>query len=359
MLDPNPPGDAAIALERSEARFRALFDHSPTLSATLDPHGVIQSVNRHGAAELGYPKASLLGFSLFDHVHLEDRAGFAACVHEAATSHEVSSCDIRLFRRDGRCMWVRASARSMADSEGRAVLLLACKDLTEHKEAVARLLEHQTRLRLLTKALRLAEEKERRRIASCLHDAVGHSLALARIKLGAFRRPHGSGELLEVDELIAEAIEATRSLTFELSPPLLYEVGLEAALEAMGERLVESNGLALVFYADAAPKPLGLDTKVVLYRLVEELLINVLKHAQADSVRMSVVATSDEIEIAVSDDGVGLEDPEAGAPSRATAGHGLLSLREQLKALGGRLVVETAPGQGTTMRICAPLEASQ
>lgn len=359
MKDRLHSGNAPSAPMLNDARFQAFFDHSPTFWAMIDSDGVIQDVNFHGASKLGYDKGDLAGNPVLPHLHEEDRRAFGEQLAITRTTPgTVASRDLRLLRKDQRPVWVRASARSVPDQRAEATILLVCKDLTEEKRSKARLLADQARLRILTMELRLAEEKERRRIAAGLHDDVGHSLALARIKLASARKgdPPVTEEVLDsVCRLIDEAIKATRSLTFELSSPVLYELGLEAALESLGERVIENNGINFVFTTDQEPRPLSLNAKVVLYRSAEEILLNALKHSRARSVHLAVTTVEDRMEICIEDDGVGFIVPD-GKPA-ATSGHrfGLLSVDAQLQAIGGQLQVSTAVARGTTARIVAPL----
>ncbi len=224
-----------------------------------------------------------------------------------------------------------------------------------------RLPNYQAQLRSLTLEVALAQEKERRRIALGLHDEVGHSLALARMKLGELRRRPGAGRdpgLAQVCAFIDHAIQATRGLTFDLSCPILYELGLEAALECVGERMVAANGVHFALESDGLSKPMSGDARIVLYRSVSELLLNAVKHARASSVRIDLRRASNRIEITVADDGIGFDSTEISRRKGRTGGFGLLSVREQLWAIGGRFEVDSAPGEGTICLIMAPLESS-
>lgn len=362
VLDLTRTKEVEVALRRSEERFKALYDQSPSISLTVDREGVILSINSDGAAELGYSKDALVGVPVLEVVHQEDRAVFRDQLE--GTSRRLAAVASRTFRhlrKDGSALWVRGSVRSMLDSDGRMMLLLVSKDLTEQKENEERLLDYQTRLRTLTLALGLAEERERRRIALGLHDNIGHTLALARMKLGACEQRRGGDaddELGAVGDLIDDAIRATRQLTFDLSSPILYELGLEAALQNIGEQVLEANGVRFAFHATSPPTPLPTDTSVVLYRSVRELLVNVVKHAHARSVSVALSRVGNRVEIRVADDGVGFESSAIAQWSGARRGYGLFSIGEQLRAMGGQIEIESAPGEGTTCRLVASLESA-
>lgn len=231
--------------------------------------------------------------------------------------------------------------------------------MTEPKTTEQRLRDCSERLHIMTSQVALAEERERRRIATLLHDDVGHGLALAQIRLGKVEED-GSGDLRDalapVRELIANAIETTRSLTFELSSPVLYELGLEAALRSAMDRLAEATGMHFDFESDRAPRGrLTEDTRVLLYRAVRELLLNAAKHSRASCVTVTVRTMGDEAQILVTDDGVGFDVAPVLVPSGAGAGHGLLAAMEHVESVGGRLEVTSTAGTGTRGLIIAPL----
>lgn len=211
--------------------------------------------------------------------------------------------------------------------------------------------------------LSLAEERERRRIATELHDRIGQTLAICKIKLGALRASASStglsGPLDEIHKLVEEIIQETRSLTFEVSSPILYELGLEAAVEWLAEQIQEKYGLLSHFEDDRQPKPLDDDVSVLLFQAVRELLANVAKHAQARNVKVSIRRDDTNIKITVEDDGNGFDTSDTVSHWSRTEGFGLFSIRERLDYLGGRLEVESEPGHGTWATLAAPLKREE
>jgi signal transduction histidine kinase len=204
----------------------------------------------------------------------------------------------------------------------------------------------------------LTEQRERRRIAIGLHDQVGQALALAEIKLCSVRGELADGPRAAVDgavELLEEAIAAQRSLVFELSPPILYDLGLEAALAWLAEDVEKRYGVRLEIHDDGANKPLTDGAKAIVFRAIRELIMNVLKHARVPSATITLRRRAEGIEVDVQDQGVGFE-PEA--LGRGGGGFGLLSVREQISGLGGTLEVETAAQQGTRVKLSVPLAAN-
>jgi len=231
-------------------------------------------------------------------------------------------------------------------------------EIKERKRIELKLLDSQKKLRLLASELSLAEERLRRRIATDVHDHVGQNLAISKIKLDSLAESVGSSELAEslkeVGELIAQTIQSTRSLTFELSPPVLYELGFEAAVEWLVRQTKEKYGIEASFESDGATKVLDNNVRVLLFQAVRELLVNVAKHSKARNVKVSSRSIGDEIEVTVTDNGVGFDMRRLDSRDYSAGGFGLFSIRERLDYIGGRIGIESRLGQGTWVTLVAP-----
>ena len=235
------------------------------------------------------------------------------------------------------------------------------EEIAERRKAEARILSYQERLKSLAVELSTSEERQRRSIAAALHDAVGHRLAVGVMKLRGLLEEEpvpgrrGTAEVTRACELVEEAIEHTRSLTLQLSPPILYELGLEPAVEWLAEQVQKEAGLSVTVDDDGQPKATDEEIRPLLFNSVRELLVNVVKHARANSARVSLARDGGHVRVTVADDGVGW-DGAAGPPATAaTPGFGLFNIRERLAHLGGRLEVSAAPGAGCRVTLVAPL----
>jgi signal transduction histidine kinase len=148
-------------------------------------------------------------------------------------------------------------------------------------------------------------------------------------------------------------------LTFEISPPILYELGLVDALESLVEKFQEDQGILSKFSDDREPKPLKDDIKVVVFQAARELLVNVAKHSQAKKIEMATRRIEDTLEITIEDDGVGFDSSKLGQSLSRNRGFGLFSIRERLSHLGGSLATRTQRGCGTCVTIRVPLKAEE
>lgn len=235
---------------------------------------------------------------------------------------------------------------------------LLTAEVAQRRESEESLLAHREKLRELAAQVALAEEQERRRIAGGLHDDIGQTLALADLKLGSVIDSTASetrATLEEVRQLLSRAIKTVRTLTFDLGARVLYQFGLETAIENLAERLEQDHGIPTAFQDDALPKPLEEDVKVALFQAVREVLHNVVKHAGARHVTVAIRRAEEEIEIAVRDDGVGFDASRLETEPLHLRGYGLFNIRERLGYIGGRLLVRSTPGDGTEILLTTPL----
>jgi len=236
---------------------------------------------------------------------------------------------------------------------------VAEQELTGRTKFEQEVSDYWKRLRDLTVRLALAEERERRRIAEGLHDIIGQRLAIATLEINLLQAKEDSPEKLrnlrKIKRLIKQTSQVCRSLSFELSSPVLYQLGLEAAIKSLGNRLLAETGITFRFRSDRRPTPLSDQMKVLLFRSLRELIRNIVSHARARNVSIEVHRVGDQVYIRVEDDGVGFN--AAKLNDLVLAGHyGLASIREQLFHAGGSMRVESQPGKGSRVLLQTPLE---
>jgi PAS domain S-box-containing protein len=232
-------------------------------------------------------------------------------------------------------------------------------EVAERREAERQIHIYQERLRSLASELSLAEERERRRIAIDLHDQIGQTLALIQIRLQTMREAVVKGPLAkELDacvELIRQPIHDTRSLVFNLSPPVLYDLGLASAAAWIVDQHQGRRGLKITFEDDEQPKPLDEAVSVLVFRAIRELVTNIVKHAQAKTARVWLRTEDQTLRVGVEDDGRGFASPSPAAQGGA-GGFGLFSIREQLERIGGSMDIKSSPGAGSRIILSVPLQ---
>ncbi len=216
--------------------------------------------------------------------------------------------------------------------------------LVEHRAVLAR-------LKALTSELLQIEEKERRQLAVNLHDSVGQSLVITKMKIEKIASISPEGEVRNLahqgSDLLGEILHQTRFLIFNLSPPILYDLGLTAALDSLVVQIRKVNGLA-IHYTPANLAPLlSQEMNVVLFRSIRELLCNAMKHSQASRFSLTLSRDDEHVQIVVEDDGVGFDVAGVTAYDSNHFGYGLFSVREQLSNIQGALEITSRKGGGT------------
>ena len=231
----------------------------------------------------------------------------------------------------------------------------------ERKRADLKFLEYQLQLKSLASELALTEEHERRRIASELDSRVSQSLAASKSKLDMLSRSVAGTELhkalSEISRSLANMITDTMLLSSDLSSPLLYDLGLEAAVaQWLSDEIEKKCGIETEFTDDGEIKPLDDDVRILVFRDVRELLGNVAKHSHAAKVRVSIGRVGRRIRIAIEDDGVGFDPVQVASQAAARSEFGLFGIQAKLAYMGGHLEIKSAPGCGCKVTIIAPLK---
>lgn len=293
-----------------------------------------------------------------------------ALASRLSSKESVPLLEKEYIRRDGSRVPVIIGNAFIGDSRRRLVSYVldntarkeAEQQLTELNESLEKRVRERTaeaerrafQLRELATDLTLSEQRERQRLAMVLHDGLQQILVAAKFRVAMLEREKDLGKAAtEISGLIDEAIQTSRSLTAELCPPILYRGGLVAALEWLVRLMEEKHGLSVEFISHPA-ESLPEEIAVMIFRSVRELLFNVVKHAAVKTARMEVKQQDGCIRLEISDEGAGF-DPGRISAGNKTGGMGLFSIRERLGFLGGRMEIESAPGQGSRFTLITPL----
>lgn len=354
---------AANEIRTGEERFRTIADFTYDWEYWMAPDGTFHWVSPSceritGCRPDEFYKDPNLFFKI---THPDDRLVMKNFLKET-NNVKFIHLDYRIVRRDGQVRWISHNSQSVYGTDGAWQGRRGSnRDVTGRKEVEEQLLDYQRQLRSLASELVLAEQRERRSIAVDLHDRVGHTLAMAQIKLNQLQMVNTNPELSrlldEATGLVEESISDTRSLTLEISPPALYELGLEAALDELAQEIQDEQHIRTEVVDDGQPKPMGEDAKVALYRATRELMINAVKHSQSPYLRVTLSRAADRIVVEVIDQGRGFDPARAQTDAAKTKSFGLFSIRERLRHMNGEIKIDSRPGQGTRVTLTMPLES--
>ena len=356
--------NAAFAAERESARrYRALFDQAVFGVAETDAAtGRFLQVNRRFCEMLGYSEGEMLALDIRTVTHPEDLPGnlaFSARLR-AGELHDFSM-EKRYRRRDGGIVWANLTVTALwRPGEPPTTQIAVIHDISERKRIEAAVQAQAKEVRQLSARMSTVEEDERRAIHRELHDQIGANLSALRFELGALEallagdlRQATRGRLQGAQRLADETIHRTRNVMAELRPPALDDFGLVAALRVYAESQSARLGTSVkVSGTDLVPRPVPA-VETALFRIAQEALNNIAKHARARRVEVSVRADGGRVTLVVEDDGVGF-DSDADRPRRD--GWGLKTMSERAQAAGARLRVASRPGKGTRVVIELPPE---
>ncbi|MHB0936422.1 MAG: PAS domain-containing sensor histidine kinase [Armatimonadota bacterium] len=346
------------ALREAHRTLEAIIAASPLAIVTLGPEGKIQTWNPAAGRIFGLTSDEAIGHYP-PPVKAHQLEKYHALMARIRAGETVTDYEAIAHLRDGRELPISFSGAPLRDDAGAVTGIVAMlADISERKQVEEQIRSYQEELRALASEALATEERERRRLAQQVHDSISQALALAKIRLGSLRADVGTAqcadELAEVTRLLDQIIRSTRSLTFELSPPILYELGLYAAVEWLAEDIQRQYGIAIAVEHDKQRWLISDDLRAFLFMATREALVNVVKHAGAKQAGITLQRTATQLSITITDDGAGFDVGQLDRPRGHGGGFGLFSIRERLRYLGGRLDIASTPGQGTTVTINAP-----
>ncbi|MEW6750397.1 MAG: PAS domain S-box protein, partial [Candidatus Latescibacterota bacterium] len=370
---------AEQALRRSEEHFRGTFDNAAVGMSQVDLDGRFLRVNDRLCQISGYPREELVGQTLQVLAYPEDveteRAHAAQLRAGDTASYEVQR---RYRRRDGTPVWTYLTGSLQRDDEGRpGFYILVVEDITHRKrveqelqdlndtleervrERTARIERLAGQLRAQAAEMGRVEQRERRRLSLVLHDHIQQLLVAARIQLEQVRRhpdwPTARPALEQADTIVQEAIEATRTLSIDLCPPVLHESGLAAGIGWLARHMGETSRFQVDVKLEGDAEPEVEETRFLLFECVRELLLNALKHSGVRQARVTLERTpSGCIQVVVADEGCGFDPALLGRRSSDGATFGLFSIQQRLEHCGGSLCQDSAPGRGTRVTLTVP-----
>ena len=345
----------AVLME-SEARLQEALAAGAVTAFEWDVRTDLSRHSENVAQVLGFdPQQTVTASSFLKRVHPDDRVRFKALVRGVRPDSPSYAVTFRFIRPDGREIWLEETARAEFDAEGRFVRIKGLtRDITERKWA-----EERQAARELSGRLIDAQEEERSRLARELHDDVTQRLAVLAIDAGREERilPSAAGgkAMRAMREGLIRLSEDVHALAYRLHPSIIEELGLVDALKTECERFGRMASIAVEVKAQEIPEPLPHAVALCLYRITQEALRNVRRHAGASAVQVSLRRLDGGVQLAVRDNGAGF-DP-AQHRDRPSLGHA--SMRQRIYQLKGELEVESAPGHGTTVLAWVPLKEEQ
>jgi len=338
-----------IALKKSEEKFRVVSETTPSAIFIFNESSILY-VNPSAVQLTGYQLDVLLRMRIQDIIHpqfhhlFNDHKDIVSKLHHA---------EINLIQFDQTEHWIEITTNKIL-FQGDDAILAAMFDVTERKNS-------ELQLRTLAFELSRTEERERRHLASYLHDTISQNLAFLKLKFRAYTKSDTTQEsekrAEEMKGIIENLIQDSQTLTFELSPPILVELGLKAALDWLSERILERHHIHCIVQYDVT-NLISYEIQSLLFHSIQELTTNVVKHAKATEIIISVTTEKASTIVSVQDNGIGLKEIPSSQTIGKTNGFGIFHIRQRMNALGGTLVFQNILSGGSRVTITLPSSLS-
>jgi|GEM_PF-1401342 len=354
---------AEAALRESETRFRQIAENIEEMFWITDLKGS-KTIYMSPAYEriTGRSCESLYAApkSWREDIHPEDRLRMEATF--ASDPGSTGDYSYRIVRPDGSIRWIRDRGFPVRDESGEVVRFAGiAEDITASKCAEKELQQVNEQLRVLSRRLFHVRDEERRHLARELHDEIGQTLTAAKINLDSIGRSGASDQTSRLNETITildKLLRQVRQISLDLHPSLLDDLGLAPALRSLLDQQARRAGLRAQF---SAVEPLANITRgiqITGFRIAQEAITNILRHANAGFVSVHLRTETDELRMKIVDDGRGFDPAEIEGRTCSDRGFGLMGMRERAGSVGGRVQIVSSPGMGTTVEVSLPLNGS-
>lgn len=347
-----------MALRESEERFRTIVEQSPISIQVMTPDGWTVQVNRAWEKLWGVTAADVRSYNML-HDEQAKNLGMMPYVERGFAGETVEMPPVAYHTpetlKTGRKRWFQARIYPVKDSRDEIRnVIMTYEDITDRQWATED-------FQRLSAELMSAQEAERKRISQELHDELGQALTAMRINLAALEKdlfpdfPTSRQKLIETSLLVDEMLEHVRELSHALRPTMLDELGLVPTLRWYVTRYAERLGIEVEFEAmDLQDRPAA-EIETALYRIVQEALTNIARHAQARRVHLRLARQESRLTALIEDDGIGFDVQKRPGADAAPSGAGLVGMRERVARWGGSLTIQSRPGQGVRLYVELPL----
>ena len=355
---------AEMRLRDSEARFRAIFQGAAIGIVMSDLEGRIMAANVAQHRMLGYQDEKLRGKNFLEVTHVEDRARNLELFEDLKKGlRDGYRVEKRFLRQDGSDLWAQETVSLIRDLEGNPRCCVGTtEDITARKEAREKLWESEENLRHLASQLFTAQEDERKRISRELHDELGQALLVLKLQTRAIEgdlqpdQQQLREECLEMLGNIDQVVDNVRRLSRDLSPTLLEDLGLSAALRHLITEFGKHYQIKYSLQETNIDALFPLPTQIAIYRIIQESLTNIGKHSQADLLLVAITRHDDRVSFLIQDNGKGFDPAQ---PRRQSLGMGLAAMQERARMVGGVLSISSQEGAGTKISLDIPYSAHE
>ncbi|WP_435414953.1 PAS domain S-box protein [Polaribacter aestuariivivens] len=340
--------------KKAEEMYRLLADNTNDLISLQDPETNFTYLSPSIKTLLGYEAKELIGKQNLDLVHEEDVATVKHKIEQSLNGLAVNDFIFRIKHKKGHYVWLESLLSTVYQNNNIIAYLTSSRDITQWMLARKKIEEYQTSLQKLTAEVAMIEEKQKKDIAANIHDHLSQSLVISKMRISELQKNASLKNISEdldfVNKHISEALENSRKITYELSPPVLYQLGLLETLEWMSDDIQEKYDITVHFTSNTTHLELSEFKSILIYRCVQEVITNIIKYAKATEIKLQLNKNEETITIIVKDNGVGFDTAILKNTMSTEGGFGLFAVRERIRNLNGELQITSEKNVGTTVK---------
>ncbi|WP_372753481.1 PAS domain S-box protein [Mariniflexile sp.] len=363
MLDITEKKNAEFELHKSESKYKLLAENITDVVSLHNTDATYEYVSPSIKQIRGFEPDELIGKNPYDYIHPDDIQETTSQVHiDRLLKGLPTKMIYRALHKNGEYKWFESNRQPIMNEKNEIIKIVSSsRDITERIEKDIEINNYQKSLQNLTTEMMLAEEKQRKAIAANIHDHLSQSLVISKMKLNDLSKETKTDtkrkEIETIIKHISEALENTRKITYDLSPPVLYELGLIEAIYWLSEKIEDENNIKVQFITEFDEINLDEPKLILIYRAIQELLTNAIKHADSKQIDIFFIKQDYGLKIVVKDKGKGFD--KTTIKDKKNTQFGLFAVKERIENLQGNFSINSSPGLGTKVELFVPLKTNE
>lgn len=348
-------------IEKAEKMYRLLANHSKDLICLQESDSTFKYISPSIKNLLGYEQTEFIGKRAFNIIHKKDIDFLKKAIKERISGNKITEAyTVRVRHKEGHFIWLESLTSPVYKGKKMNYFITSSRDVSQWMVAKQEIQEYQTSLQKLTTDISLIEEKQKKEIASNIHDHLSQFLVISKMRINKLKKNPKLKDIDEdlkfIDTHISEALENSRKITYELSPPVLYQLGIIDALNWLLEEVETTHKIKCSFTSNVNSVKLNDAESILLYRSIQEVLNNTIKYAKASLVTVDFDKNKFGVNILIRDNGIGFNTSQLNNHNtHSGSGFGLFTVKERIRNIKGKFTITSKLSEGTNVAFFIPL----
>jgi len=346
--------------KNAEEMYRLLADNTNDIIALQESNSDLKYISPAVENLLGYKQDELLKKQFIDVIHEEDMINIKEAVkNKLLKGITINAIIYRVRHKKGHFIWLETLISPIIKRNKIISIISTSRDITQWMSAKKEIEEYQTSLQKLTSEISMIEEKQKKEIAANIHDHLSQSLVISKMRISDLeKKPELNSIYKDLDFIkshVSNALENSRKITYELSPPVLYQLGIVDALDWYAEETEDKYDIKFQFISNVDTVKLTDIKSILIFRCVQEAVTNTIKYAEATAITLKLTKDKNGVDILITDNGKGFDTAVLNASGNSSSGFGLFAVKERIRSMSGTLAITSEIKVGTKIKIYVPL----